>query len=566
MFKDGSRMNLARSHSVGITVWVALVACNPSLVIRSCNADEPIQVAQKPAEPTTPHGWLRQGDWEKAIQMMEADPKWIGARDDDGCMPLHKAVERGLLPAVEWLLSHGAEVDALSFRNRTPLHLAEDPAVVRLVLEKKPNLWRRNPNGDTAIQYAAYQMSRARGEKKERLRQVLALYKEAVEDPDLITAVMLGDLVRVKEHLARSPELTTDVNNRSPLRTAASLGYYNICRYLLEEHHVDVNDAEQGDGGPVFRVASPILMTAFDYPNIVRLLIEHGADVKSRIAMRWGFRSGPSLFPDENVTILHLAACQAHPQTINLLIEAGADIFALAHDRSDSNPNRARTPLEIAVLSGKTENAAAIVNHLLFELAEPRLRQELLDRSLWWAAGVDEDDVRRKFDRPKLVEMLLKKGADPNASRGNETVLWDVARTYPNVELRKETVEQIVGLLIKYGAKMDLHSAVALGDEKKVRELLPTSGQNINALGPDGLTPLHSAVRRNHKAIVVALLEAGADVNARDGEVTSRDYRYSVNHGETPLDHALSWKRDEIHKLLRQAGGKRSSELTASPE
>ncbi len=51
----------------------------------------------------------------------------------------------------------------------------------------------------------------------------------------------------------------------------------------------------------------------------------------------------------------------------------------------------------------------------------------------------------------------------------------------------------------------------------------------------DGLTPLHIATRRANPTLVRALLDAGADVNAKD------------NGGNTPIDVA---KRKHLHELV----------------
>src|SRR5262249_9146378 len=127
-FKDGCRMNRKSSGWVGIAYCLLPALLGEVLLV---DAAEPARAGQRSSSEPTQHDLLRKGNWEQAIQMMEADPNWIAERDDKGCMPLHRAAEQGAQAAVEWLLAHGADVDAVSFDKYTPLHLAEDPAVVR---------------------------------------------------------------------------------------------------------------------------------------------------------------------------------------------------------------------------------------------------------------------------------------------------------------------------------------------------------------------------------------------------------------------------------------------------
>jgi len=83
----------------------------------------------------------------------------------------------------------------------------------------------------------------------------------------------------VKAILSQSPRLADEHQWRSPLRTATSLGRLEICRYLIERFHVDVNGFDRGAG-------FPIIKEALDDPKIVRLLIASGADLKTRITVR----------------------------------------------------------------------------------------------------------------------------------------------------------------------------------------------------------------------------------------------------------------------------------------
>lgn len=86
----------------------------------------------------------------------------------------------------------------------------------------------------------------------------------------------------------------------------------------------------------------------------------------------------------------------------------------------------------------------------------------------------------------------------------------------------------------RHGSLIEVDSAlVAL---KKI-------GGNVDSRNASGVTPLHIAVWRNHVPIVMRLLAAGADPNARDGE-----------SGWSSLHRALHFGHFSVASVLIQAG------------
>ena len=69
------------------------------------------------------------------------------------------------------------------------------------------------------------------------------------------------------------------------------------------------------------------------------------------------------------------------------------------------------------------------------------------------------------------------------------------------------------------------------------------AGADLNARDMWGETPLHYAAMEGYTDSVNVLLEAGADVNAREGFI-----------GNTPLHNAASCGHEEISKTLIRAG------------
>lgn len=485
---------------------------------------------------STPHDYLRSHFADKAIELMAADKKLIDARNKDGCQPLHEAARYGPPAAVAWLLEHGANVNAVAYNKFTPLHLADDPEIVRLILQRKPDLTRRDASDETPLQQAADRFVTARSaSERERWGQIVKQLMDAMGGADLRSAIMLGDGEQVKATLTKSPKLADDFQDASPLRTAACYGQLEICRYLLDNFKVDVNDWERGVGYPIIKEALP-------HAKIVELLIDRGADLKKRISWQGGF-TGRWLI-GQGATLLHHAAADGTPETIKLLIDHGVEIDAIDHPLFSKEENQ--TALEIASLVHRTENARAIVSHPKFAQIEKVKKQAMLDKCL--RRGSLGYDLRAE-----LLEVLIEAGANVNTTSDEGiTPLQSAARNiHPTNDEKNVEIKRAVALLRKHGAKLDLFSAVAIGDEAEVKKLLAADPKTINVRGPDGYPALHFAVGMDYRNIIVTLLQAGADVNIRN------ESKHTGNFGETALECADFWERDELIKVLEAAGGQR---------
>jgi hypothetical protein len=78
----------------------------------------------------------------------------------------------------------------------------------------------------------------------------------------------------------------------------------------------------------------------------------------------------------------------------------------------------------------------------------------------------------------------------------------------------------------------DLFAAVRARSEIAVRAILTDHPEYANARDTDGATPLHYAAEAGDRAIVNALIDAGAEINARDGRF-----------GATPAGWAIEYLR-----------------------
>ena len=532
--------NTGVKYSIQAVYQVAEEATDEETVWTGRIVSDPLEVRIVSERIDTPHEYLWNSLPNLALRVMKDDPSWINRRDEDSRTPLHVAARFKHLDVVKWLLDNGADVNAIAYNGFTPLHLTSDPEAIKLILEHDPDLSIRcRALGQTPLQRAVARASSARSEdERQYWHSIAKLFLRAGADYDIITAIHLNDLDRVKVILSESPTVDDGFYGNSPLRRAASLGRVEICKHLIAELDTDVDQFDQGSG-------YPIIKDALAYPEIVRLLIKRGADLERRITWQGG-RSGVWIIGDE-ATALHFAARDGVPETINLLIDAGVDIFANTESMFDDEQTE-QTALDVAAYFGKAENAATIVNHPKFKETDADIRQQVLNRCLISAAF--SSWLARDADRPALLKVLLNRGADPNATDedGNTAIQVAAREIHPGNDEENREIMKMISILREHGAKLDLFSAVAVGDMSEAARLLNANPKSANSRGYDGYPALHLSVAINNKGMVELLLEAGGDVEIRNKSDNQG------TEGGTPLHAAAFWARDEIAKLLIEHG------------
>ena len=249
--------------------------------------------------------------------------------------------------------------------------------------------------------------------------------------------------------------------------------------------------------------------------------------------------------------IILLAMCNSLPAQADDLLDAAkagdasTALSLINNDNVNTSDNTETTVLHWAVFNDQSKLVAALI-----------------------AAGANVDTTNKYgasplgeaaiTGNPAVIEMLLTAGADPDASNPEgQTALMVLART-ENIEAAK--------ILLEYGANPDLREnwkaqnalmwAAARGRPEMIR-LLSSYGADPNArarindwkrqttvfprskyLPAGGLTPMLFAAREGCLLCVMALLEAGADINMPDPDEI------------TPLLMAMLNARFDIAKYL----------------
>lgn len=273
---------------------------------------------------------------DRVEALLKSDPGLVKARCSGGT-PLHWAVrpQRNAGEATKicaLLLDAGAQIEAadLEEHGMSALHHAaewsHDTALAELLLSRGADLDDKCNEGHTALDYAN---ERKRAEMAAFLRSrgakpatIQTRGKGGARAGEMIAAARKGDVDGVMVLLRDNPGLvnTRGESGETPLHWAAQAGNMLLAELLLKKGADVTAEATLKFGG------TPLLWGAERQPEMVALLLAHGADVKD-----FNSRNGQAA--------LHCCArCNNSAEMAELLIAKGADINA--RDNSGKTPLR----------------------------------------------------------------------------------------------------------------------------------------------------------------------------------------------------------------------------------
>ena len=397
---------------------------------------------------------IREQDFSKAKALLDASPELLHAGDNRSNQPIHWATMTRQLGLIDELLARGADINARRQDGARPIHLTNGDYHYRG--------WRDVPK-----------------EVETTPAEVLAHLRIRGACIDLNTAAHIGDIDRVRELLAEDLSLANRLGEHE--------GYY------------------LGAGAPLKNAA------AGGHIEIVRLLLDHGADPNLR---------EEGIAPNGHA--LYVAVFNRHHDIARLLLDHGAFPNPEVESSADA--------LWIAIRNGDKQMIELISSFGVTMRIPPPMAGDITWDYLASVPGL-------VFSVPILAACndLTRAGAlfqsDPTLANDPEALAIAAGKGHEN----------FVRLLIHYQPELPQRTVLVARTSDLTRRLF------INGMNPGrpdwlGITLLHECARKSEPEKAVLFLDHGADLNARDEDLCSTPLAWAAKFGKAFMVKLFLWR------------------------
>lgn len=285
------------------------------------------------------HEAAKNGNLAQLKKILAKNPSLVNSTDKDRMTPLHHAIDTGNLEAASFLISTGADIDAVNYKKETPLHLAAyegnaeavklllehgaDPAMremrdriplflacnwgndletVRLLIEAGSDVNDKNSRGERVLISTLYYG------KKEIIDLLIDRGATIPEDEETLKRVLYITASNGMERpfniaVEKSKKLRMDWWTGIPMHACARGGSVEIAEALIEKG-IDFREKN------IYGVEPLHIAAENGRSEFVEFLLSKGVQIDSQSLV--------------GKTALHYAQENGHTELVNLLIHKGA--------------------------------------------------------------------------------------------------------------------------------------------------------------------------------------------------------------------------------------------------
>ena len=508
--------------------------------------------------------------YEQSVRLLIEAGAVVNFCSDIGPGPLMIAASQGHLSCVELLLQEGADVNMKDKDGKTALMygiISGNIDCAELLIKAGASVNDKANHGETALLLAAVQNA-------DTCVSALIQGGADVNNEPLVKSAMYGNYKCV-DLLVKAGADVNSVSKFTPLLSA-----------VLIDHKNCENNAKV--------MGMTFIAENHSHKKCIDILLNAGADVNTKVCNENHiyFRAvrsendadtvnitDPNLAIVSGCTALHKAAENNHPECIELLVQAGADVNLIdntgspalyyaatnGHDKCVELLTNAGAKVDEKDGYGFTSLMAAAANG--HNTCVQRLLQSKADFN---AENTNTDQTALTLaafhGHHECLDSLIKAGAEVNLP-GGEVLLAAAAGCQPHcVKIIIASGVSVNGRSTDFGACTPLISALGMphqfcrynvssmkigthcdgnhNHEETVKELIE-AGADVNDTINTGDTALIKAAENDYEECVLMLLRAGAEINRKN------------NNGKNAIEACLASRgpyAEEITKILHAAG------------
>ncbi|KAF2639800.1 ankyrin, partial [Massarina eburnea CBS 473.64] len=395
---------------------------------------------------------------------------------------LHWAASEGKAEAVEFLLDHGADIEAKCSRGRTPLILAAEAGheqVAKVLCTHGANLNTRSRNGGTCLTWAAC--------------------RNHVE----VLEFLLAQKVDIEAQ---------DNKGHTALSLSAHFGHLKIhspsMLPVLIENGANVHASYKSEASALHAAAAEGNLEALEF------LIGLGMDMEKQTLKGYTPLACSLTWGQEKVALALLKAGADATWTTRQQYQTALH-FAASNGMKDAVVEILKQPVQVnardkhgwtalnEVCTKNTKGTLGIVSALLDAGANIELPHPNGDHPLHIALANENEEV---------AELLIDRGASITALGSRSRTPLHIAA---DLHLSSITYRLLSANVTTEAIDSDSWTPLCCVSYAPIAHQLIKHGANVNYADRDGWTPLHQAVYHGDVDVARILVMEGADVKAR---------------------------------------------------